>query len=151
LRSIARPAAANASSTVQQAAREDRVDEHPAGRAEHARTLAERAAEIVDLLEDIATPDEVEVTVRVRELVHRAHRDGDHFGELRLLDLCARPLDVELDRIDPHPGPSVGADEPDQMRGVAAAGVQDSRPRCQVRAGQLVQRVRAARAKAHVE
>ena len=131
--------------------REGRVHEHAPAASQHAERLGEGAVEIVDLLEHVAAPHEVEVGVGERELLERADADLDTLGDSRGVDRRTRPLDVHLDRIDTGAGDLVALDERDQVRRVATAGVEDPRACGQVAAGQVVERVGPARRQALVE
>jgi hypothetical protein len=130
---------------------EDRVNEHPAGRLQHARGLLQSRLQLGNLLDDVTAPDEIEVIVREGELLHRPLDDLDPVGEPRDRNGGRRPLDVELDRIDTDTGRVVRRDESNQMRRVPAAGVEDHRVWLQVGGGDLVERVGPARIEAAVE
>ena len=69
-------------------------------RIEDPRDLPERRIEVVDLLDDVAAPDEVEMTVRERELLHDTHEDLGAICDAGVLDGRSRARDVHLDGVD---------------------------------------------------
>lgn len=101
-----------------------RVDEHVAGRAENPERLAERGVEVVDLLDDVATPHEVEVPVGERKILHDAHEDIGAVFDAGALDSRFRTLDVHLHGIDADACRAVALNQPSQVRSIAATGIE---------------------------
>ena len=130
---------------------ERRVDQHVAVLLEHAGGFLQGGHEEVELLDDVAAPDEVEVAVGMRECFQHAVNDLDTRAELRRRHCGARPRNVDLDGIDADPGRVVRPDEPNQVRRIAAAGVEDDGPRREIAGGEIVQRVGPARLEASVK
>jgi len=62
-----------------------------------------------------------------------------------------RPRDVDLDGIDAHPCRVMRPDESDEIRCIAAAGVENDRSRHQILGCEVVQRIGPARLEASVQ
>jgi hypothetical protein len=107
--------------------------------------------EEVELLDDVAAPDEVEVAIGMRERLHHALNDLDTRAELRRHHCCVRPRDVDLDGIDADPGRVMCPDKSNQVSRIAAAGVEDHRSRHEVLGSEIVERVGPARLETSIQ
>ncbi len=103
------------------------------------------------MLDDVAAPDEIEVAVGMWERFHHALNDLDARAELRRRHRCARPRDVDLDGIDADPCRVMCLDESNEVRCIAAAGVEDHRFRPEILGSETVQRVGPARLEASIQ
>ena len=91
------------------------------------------------------------MTVGIRERFEHAVDDLDARAELRRRHCGTRPCDVDLHGIDADACRIMCPDKSNQVRRVAAPGVEDRRSRRQVLGGEIVQRVRPARLKASIQ
>jgi phenylalanyl-tRNA synthetase beta chain len=88
---------------------------------------AKGAVEVVHLLDDIPTPDEVEVPIRERKILHHTNKDVDSFPGVRGVDRNLGLLDVNLDRINAYPGHVVALYQLNEVGGVATADIKNPR------------------------
>ena len=107
---------------------EVRIHEHVPGRLEDTSGLAQGRHELVDDLDDIAAPHEVEVVVGIGELLHDTPHDLDPLPQTGALDRRPGPLDVHFNRIDAHASRTRRLHEPDQMRGVGSQRPESASP-----------------------
>lgn len=85
------------------------------GRAQNAGDLGEAGVELLDDLDHVSAPHEVEGGVRIGNRVHRPLDDPDAGVQARPGDGLSRALDEAAHRVDPDPGRARRPNQPDQV------------------------------------
>src|SRR5262249_28161606 len=131
--------------------RDRRVDEKASDRLHDANHLAECCGEGVDLFENVSAPYEVEVRVRVGDLVHAAFVQRDSIGHARGVDRSPRTVNMNRDRFDADTVNVEAADQFDEMSTIAASRIEHDVARTKEPSGLVEERLRPCGIKADVK
>lgn len=106
---------------------DDAEDDHVPTRAKDAGDLRHAGVEILDDLDDVATPDEVERGVWEGDGLDRGPHDANPRAQAGAIHRQPRLLDESAERVDAHAARAGRAHELDQVRRVATAHVEHHR------------------------